>query len=79
MDVRYFTYITYIMKSVLLLKSKFWSLEFYVQYKMQKKNVSFESRHSCFHSALFDYSHSQIPGQSESQELHFGQLHVFIL
>lgn len=79
MDVRYFyIHITYKMKSVLLLKSNSWSLEFYVQYKMQKKML-LKSRHSCFHSALFDYSHSQIPGQSESQELHFGQLHVFIL
>lgn len=39
----------------------------------------FHMKHSCFDSALFHYSHCQIPGQSESQELHFGQLHVFIL
>lgn len=33
----------------------------------------------CFHRSLFDYRLSQIPGQSESQELHFGHLYVFLL
>ncbi len=46
---------------------------------MQKKSFLFKCHHSCFHSSLFNYRHSQIPGQSESQELHFGQLYVFIL
>lgn len=32
-----------------------------------------------FHRSLFDYRLSQIPGQSESQELHFGHLYVFLL
>lgn len=64
-------------KTVLLLKSKFWSQILCTIQKGQK--VSFESQQSCFHGALFDYSHCQIPGQGESQELHFGQLHVFIL
>lgn len=76
MDVRYF-YIhnekCFIIKEQILIT---WIL---CTVQNAKENVSFESRHSCFHSALFDYSHSQIPGQSESQELHFGQLHVFIL
>lgn len=35
--------------------------------------------YSGFHRALFDDSHGQIPRKSESQELHFSQLHVFIL
>lgn len=47
--------------------------------KCKKKTLSFQSHHSCFYSSLFDYSLSQIPGQSEPQELHFGQLNVFIL
>lgn len=34
---------------------------------------------SCFYCSLFDDSHSQIPGQSESQELHLGQLYVLLL
>lgn len=36
-------------------------------------------RYSGFHRALFDDSHGQIPRQSQSQQLHFSQLHVFIL
>lgn len=68
----------YIMKSVLLSKSTFWSLQCMYSTKMQKKR-SLPSHRSCFNSSLFDDGHSQIPGQSESQELHFGHLYVFIL
>lgn len=68
------------MKSVLLSKNTFWSLEFYVQYKNAKRQPFFSKvTISCFYSSLFDDSPSQIPGQREPQELHFGQLSIFIL
>lgn len=47
---------------------------FYVQYKMQNR-----PRRLGLHGALFDYGHRQIPGQSQSEQLHFGHFHIFIL
>lgn len=68
-----------IMKSILLSKSTFWLFFLYTVQKCKRKSLLVKVTLSCFHGSLLDDRLSQIPGQSESQELHFGHLDIFLL
>lgn len=51
----------------------------YTVQKCKRKSLLVKVTLSCFHGSLLDDRLSQIPGQSESQELHFGHLDIFLL
>lgn len=65
-----------------IIKNHIWIPWFLYTIQKEKQKKSFVLNidpPSCLHGSFFDDSHGQIPGQRESQKLHFGLLHIFLL